>query len=1126
MPVEPTPLFRQEVLRSRVGTLSPDELAPERREVIARWVALLSSVHGGGLKETELLPEFFSDVFHRVLGYSGPTGGQAGGSYTLRRERLVEVDGKVADGAIGTFGPGQDRAIAVVEGKGPKDPLDRPFAGRRRSAVEQAYGYAINLPCNWIIVTNLREIRLYHKGHTYRAFERFELRQIAEDEREFRRFVFTLGATRVVLDDGTTHLDALLGASRAAGEALTQHYYKTYAALRRRLLTALLEANPDLQPPEVLTATQRVLDRVLFVAFAEDRELLPANSLRGAFEHRDPYHPRPVWQNFLYLFKAIDQGSDQLGIPRYNGGLFAHDKLLDEVMVVPDAACGVFKDLGEFRYHNDDRDEDDDTPIVDVDILGHIFEQSIEDLEGLRAEVDQDTAATGPSRRQREGAFYTPQAVTSLLVERALRPVMDARFQSLLEKHRAAVDGDGAGGRLAAKALHEPAAYDAEALKPSQRTALISFWREWIEELQTIRVLDPACGSGAFLVEAFDQLHREYEMANEHLATLTGGRDFFDPDRTILERNLFGVDLNPEAVEVCRLSIWIKTARRGKVLADLDENIRVGNSIVSDPAVDERAFDWETAFPAAHAAGGFDVVVGNPPYVRAELLGDVKGYLEAQYASYHGTADLYVYFYELGVRRLRPGGMLSFIVTNKWLLAPYGEPLRRFLSSASEVVEVINLGHAKRVFPDADVFPVILVTQRPDAHQASTNVRVAVVPRDMVDLAQLPTVIRDHAFGVVRAQLGPAPWVLQHPEVAAVHAGMREVGTPLVNYVGGPARRGLMTGLNKAYLLDTVERDALVREDPGSVEILKPYLRGEDVGRWRTSWAGEWLLDLRSSQNRDWPWTSIPDAMVAEATFAKAYPGAYRRMKGMEEGLRGRTDQGRFWWELRSCGYYDEFEAPKLIWKDIAYHSSVAYDREGLYANNLCYFLPTNDPWPVAVLNSPAGWSYLWQHSIHGKDEALRLQSPAMEPFPIPALPEQHAEAAHLLLDELAQLTRSRAEAVTQWVEWLRTECGVAKAGERLSRPEELVVDEAISEIKKRQRPKVRWSTALLAHVKGELSSTAALRQELGRRVVLAEAQLADIVHGAYGLTDAELALLLDHAPPRTPIGDMVLAGG
>ena len=196
---------------------------------------------------------------------------------------------------------------------------------------------------------------------------------------------------------------------------------------------------------------------------------------------------------------------------------------------------------------------------------------------------------------------------------------------------------------------------------------------------------------------------------------LRGQPTLFDPDRTILRHNLYGVDLNEQAIEICRLSIWIKTAQRGKRLTDLDHSIRAGNSLVSDPDVDPRAaLDWQATFPEVFAAGGFDVVVGNPPYVRQELLGDLKPYLERTYRSYHGMADLYVYFYERGMDLLRPGGRLSFIVTNKWMKAGYGEPLRRLFHERAWMESVVDLGHAKQVFPDSDVFPSILVARKPD----------------------------------------------------------------------------------------------------------------------------------------------------------------------------------------------------------------------------------------------------------------------------------------------------------------------------------------------------------------------------------------------------------------------------
>src|SRR5262249_6601405 len=158
--------------------------------------------------------------------------------------------------------------------------------------------------------------------------------------------------------------------------------------------------------------------------------------------------------------------------------------------------------------------------------------------------------------------------------------------------------------------------YDLKALNSPQETALIRFWEKWQDELARVRVLDPACGSGAFLIEAFEQLYQTYQRANDRLEELRGRRSLFDLARHILQNNLYGVDLNEEAIQICRLSLWIKTAQRGKVLTSLDQTIRVGNSVIADASVHPRAFEWQSAFPEVFESGGFDVVVGNPPYVR------------------------------------------------------------------------------------------------------------------------------------------------------------------------------------------------------------------------------------------------------------------------------------------------------------------------------------------------------------------------------------------------------------------------------------------------------------------------------------------------------------------------------
>ena len=648
------------------------------------------------------------------------------------------MDGKVADAVLGRFQKDKAQFVAVLEGKGARDPLDHPFAGRRMSAVDQAYRYAINLPCDWIIVTSMRETRLYHKGSPQNAYECFETTRLAADPALLKRFVFLLGAERVVPGRSAIAISTNCSAPpNPSGANSPTSSTPLYADIRQRVLNRLCRENSTIAPQEILRCVQKLLDRVLFCAFCEDRGLLPAKSLKSAFEQRNPYNPQPVWLNFRGLFRAIDEGNAGLNIPAYNGGLFAPDASLDGLQV-PDEVCAHFKDLGDYDYRpaREVAEGDESTEvrsIIDVDILGHIFEQSITDLERLRLSLEQPGLPSGmvgtrstasvtspenngtrwnaslPSsgaqsalkihgnlspcekagerssplaegratilpllrgegrgegelvpvdetqarkRRKQEGAVYTPAFITRYIVGQALGGVLKQRFEALRQQHESETSG------TARKALADPNAYDLTALNEPQRKALIRFWEAWQEALKRLRILDLACGSGAFLIEAFDQLHALYEISNARLEELRGQRTLFDLDRQILQHNLYGVDLNAEAVQICQLSLWIKTAARGKRLTSLDHTIREGNSIISDKAVHPKAFDWQAAFPEVFAQGGFDVVVGNPPYIRQELLTPYKPWLETHYDAFHGMADIYVYFYELGVRLLKPGGLL------------------------------------------------------------------------------------------------------------------------------------------------------------------------------------------------------------------------------------------------------------------------------------------------------------------------------------------------------------------------------------------------------------------------------------------------------------------------------------
>jgi methylase of polypeptide subunit release factors len=1083
---------------------------------LQQWSEKISSGAADKLTESNLLPEFISDIFGNLLGYTTPVTG--GDSYTLSQQTHVVVDGQKADAVLGRFGTDKPVFIVAVEGKATTDPLDRPHAGRKMSAVDQCYRYAINLPCDWILVTSMRETRLYHKGSNQQTYERFETVRLANDPALLKRFVFLLGAARVVPDEGGCHFHELFRKSETVGRELTDRFYSLYAKLRQTVFARLRAENPAIAQQEILRCTQKLLDRILFCAFCEDRGLLPAQTVERAFSHSDPYNPKPIWENFLGLFRAVDKGNTGLKIPAYNGGLFAHDDCLD-TLTVPDDLCALFKELADYDFRPAreiiESDESQEIrPVVDVDILGHIFEQSITDLERIRQEIESGTtAASEPlakSRRKKEGAFYTPAFITRYIVEETLGAVLKDRLETLRQSEEKAASG------TAKKVLEDPAAYDLATLNDPQTKALIKFWEAWQESLKTLRILDPACGSGAFLIEAFDQLHAIYEASNARLEELRGHRTLFDLDRQILQHNLYGVDLNPEAIEICQLSLWIKTADHGKALTSLDRTIREGNSVVSDPAVHPKAFDWHAAFPEVFAQGGFDVVVGNPPYVRQELLTPYKPWMEANYRSYHGMADLYVYFYELGVRLLKPGGLMSYIVTNKWMKAGYGEPLRRFFSEKSWIKSVVDFGHAKQIFEEADVFPCIIVAQKPTGLEKPKTARLCTIPREQLRIDDLSVQIEMEGAELDIEQLGIESWQLEPAEVSMLLDKLKKTGKPLAEFDRVRAFRGILTGFNEAFLIDDSTKQSLIAGHEDCRELIKPYLRGSDLDRWHSNGNRLWMLVIPSSNDQAWPWAELGEA--AEDKFRELYPSLHAYMKPVEQQLRTRQDKGRYWWELRSCGYWKEFEKPKIFYQEIQFHPSYSLDSSGRYGNNKTFFLSTDDLFLLAVLNSPLMWWHNWRHLPHMKDEALSPVAFKMSELPIAEPTALIRSATETAVRRLIEITSSQQQTESTILDWLRVEYGIEKPGNKLQSLTTLDSDTFVAEVKRTRGTNRPLSAAGLQALRQEYTTTIEPARALAAEAPKLERQINDLVNQAYGLTPEEIDLMWKTAPPRMPI--------
>jgi N-6 DNA Methylase len=567
------PLFAHKVVEEAISRSPPlDDAVVESARDYARRVRGVRAA-----RETTFRPVFIDDVLINILGYSRIDPDKP---YTLADEHTLGA-GSV-DTALGhfEFAGGVKKVVAPFELKGPdtKD-LDRIMPGRGKTPVQQAWEYANDAPgAKWVLVSNCVEIRLYGYGRGREAYEVFDVSRLDELD-ELRRLWVILGAPNLLGDAA----ERLLRETDAAYAEVTDQLYKEYRELREKLIAFLVDSadGPKLPLGAAIEPAQKILDRILFIAFAQRRDLMRGDLLETALKSRNEFNPQPVWQNFLGLFRHVDKGNHDMDIPPYNGGLFANDALVDSLLL-PEALAKDIAALGAWDYRRE----------VPVMVLGHIFEQSITDIEMKRAEA-RGEAPPKISARKRTGVVYTPEMVTRFLVEETVGRTLVGRRAELQAKH-----GFGEGDIT--------------------REQEIAFWRAWLETLRGLTIIDPACGSGAFLVAAFDRLAEEYGPVLARLEELgvPAGIDSFDE---IVTRNLYGVDLNSESVEITRLSLWLKTARRDHRLQNLEATIRVGDSLIEDDAFTSRPFDWHGAYRNVFERGGFDIVIGNPPYVRMEL---------------------------------------------------------------------------------------------------------------------------------------------------------------------------------------------------------------------------------------------------------------------------------------------------------------------------------------------------------------------------------------------------------------------------------------------------------------------------------------------------------------------------
>jgi type I restriction-modification system DNA methylase subunit len=642
--------------------------------------------------------------------------------------------------------------------------------------------------------------------------------------------------------------------------------------------------------------------------------------------------------------------------------------------------------------------------VMPVEILGTVYERFLGKVirltEGHQAKIEEK-----PEVRKAGGVYYTPSYIVDYIVKNTVGKQIISKSPAQL-----------AGGKSA----------------------------------PPFRVLDMACGSGSFLLGAYRCLldhclkwYTENKPESYKKAVWKDPRNgecrlTIEEKKRILITHIFGVDIDPQAVEVSKLSLLLKVLEgetdqsfgrqmqlyQDRALPNLSDNLKCGNSLIGpdyftgklipDPEELKRVnpFDWNQAFPEAMKVGGFDCVVGNPPYVRQESLGpQFKEYAQNNFASYAGTADLYTYFIEKAHSLLAEGGSFGMICSNKFMRANYGRPLRSFIATRTTLNQIVDFGELP-VFEKAATFPAIILTQNIKPKKQ----KFIYAPIKRLDFQSLEGEVKNIGDTLDERSLSGDNWTLAKAQEIAVFEKMKKRGIPLGEYVKGKIYRGILTGLNEAFVIDRATRNRLIREDKRSAEIIKPFIVGDDIRKYNINYNERYLIFARHGiQIREFP--AIERHL---SNFKDRLTPRPKDWKGMQ--WTGRKPGPYKWYEIQdTIDYYEEFEKPKVIWPEIAKESRFAIDYLGFSLNKTCFFTPISDLHLLGILNSKTIWFFLKRLcSVLGdadKRGRLLQQKIYIEKIPIRSIgfsnpaEKSHHDRMVKLVDSMLALHKQLSEA-------------------------------------------------------------------------------------------------------------------
>ena len=885
------------------------------------------------VKEEKYQDGFLVDIFENCLGYTLDMTNPK--SFNLEREKKNETDGKKADGVIYV----DNKVVGVIELKGQDT--------KNLDKIEtQAFNYhASHSNSKYIIISNFDELRFYVDKKT--AYEKFNLFTLNYEE--FKK-LHLLISYESIKDDVPLKLKEK---TNSFEQDISKKLYKDFSNFRTALFENIVKNNlgnetlvssvlngEALNQQTLLRLTQKLCDRIIFILFAEDRDLLRTNTIREIREEfiNQKFTNYSLYDIYKFYFEAINKGNDKLQIPQYNGGLFATDLLLDSLIIDDFILDENVQILSNYDFASE----------ISVNILGHIFEQSLTDLEELQANIENIDFDKTKSKRKKDGVFYTPEYITRYIVENTLGKMCSEKREELLIGNGILIPSN-----------------PKKLTKQEQQTKdNLQEYKNW---LLNLKILDPACGSGAFLNQALEYLISEHKNLQNDLALMGDLFASYMVEEEILENNLYGVDINEDAVEIAKLSLWLRTAKRGRPLTKLADKIVCANSLLEMP----------------FSENSFDVVIGNPPYVRQEAIKEQKEALSKIYKVANGTADLYVYFYELAINMLKPNGLKGFICSNKFYKANYGENLREFILNNTTILSFSDFGD-KKVFEDATVTSDITILKNT---KTQGNNIFNVVDIDLINYYEMK-----------QLELNKSGFIFLKPEKLNLKSKIENNGISLQKW-DILIKSGIKTGFNEAFIIDKMKKEELIAQDSKSAEIIKPYLRGRDIEKYGYNFKELFLITVAFGENM---------------CFEEKYPAIYAHLLHYENSLKNRgqcTNRGgkgqHHWLELDNNPtdvYFNNMKDSKIIWIELSDLNKFAFDNNSFYVDMTIFFITGKSlKYLLALLNSKLIFWYFNLICAESGVGTNRWKKTYVEQIPIPKIDETAQKPFIKLVDEILE---------------------------------------------------------------------------------------------------------------------------